>query len=792
MSSFPLPIRPRSRRRLSVAGLLTVGLLAASCQERPICPNEPKLSATAYDRLKSDQVDKVDLLLAIDNSASMHDKQEILALAVPDLVAGLVNPPCLTPSGTPVQPGPAGPLASCPAGSERPFDPILDIHVGIVSSSLGAHGADTCSPKQSPSNDDHGHLVARADASGKTVPPTYQGQGFLAWDPAQKQKPPGEADLSQDSTADPNSTALLPVLTDMITGVGQEGCGFESQLESWYRFLVDPNPYATLSLDAEGRVKLDGTDEALLTQRKEFLRPDSLLGIVLLSDENDCSVRDSGQSYLALEAKTPNGQIFHLPRPRAVCETDPNDACCFSCGQTGPKDSNGNPMCPVDPTCKDAAGNLAYLSDEDDQLNLRCWDQKRRFGVDFLNPVDRYVKGLTSDTVTDRNGQIVPNPLFTDLDPAAHPGAAVRSPSMVILTGIVGVPWQDIARDPTDLKKGFKTSAELSAKDASGKTAWDIIVGDPEKNIAPEDPLMIESPKMRTGKNPVTGAPLVTSDMPLGNPINGHEYHAGDKLQYACIFPLPKPISCANGQCDGGDSPVFDPPYDKPPTEQKRAGAVPGLRMLSVLKGLGSQGVVASVCPAQTSDDKAADFGYRPAIAATLSSLTASLVRSCLPRTLSTDTSGQVSCTVIEARRKDASGACCDPGQARIEPSGPAARAAAAVKDDASVKADGYDCFCEVPQLLGKQQGEPLWACQNDPAKDPVLANGQSVDGYCYIDLTSTPAIGNPDLVSACPETEKREIRLVGKGKANPGATLFISCNVTEQTPTEACPASAE
>ena len=39
---------------------------------------------------------RVDLLLAIDNSRSMADKQRILALSVPDLVQAFTNPPCLS------------------------------------------------------------------------------------------------------------------------------------------------------------------------------------------------------------------------------------------------------------------------------------------------------------------------------------------------------------------------------------------------------------------------------------------------------------------------------------------------------------------------------------------------------------------------------------------------------------------------------------------------------------------------------------------------------------------------
>ena len=35
-------------------------------------------------------------------------------------------------------------------------------------------------------------------------------------------------------------------MTDMVIGVDQVGCGYEMQLESVLRFLVDPDPYETL------------------------------------------------------------------------------------------------------------------------------------------------------------------------------------------------------------------------------------------------------------------------------------------------------------------------------------------------------------------------------------------------------------------------------------------------------------------------------------------------------------------------------------------------------------------
>ncbi|NUQ76384.1 MAG: hypothetical protein HUU21_22835 [Polyangiaceae bacterium] len=560
------------------------------------------------------QVGKVDLLLMIDNSRSMADKQDILAVTVPDLVNSLVNPACVDANGTPTAAQPASPADPCPvAGSNRVFAPVTDIHIGIVSSSIGGHGADacpaqennTCAPNPNFSNDDKGRLLSRTDpCSGATVP-TYNNKGFLAWDPQQKLVPPGEADVG----------ALTSSLNDMVIGVGQVGCGYESQLESWYRFLVDPEPYMSISV-VNGLATPQGTDATLLAQRKDFLRPDSLLAVVMLTDENDCSTKEFGQFFFANQLKNSNGTPFHLPRARSECAVNPNDPCCKSCGQ-----APGN--CPADPTCVDANGNPKALTDIEDSVNLRCFEQKRRFGIDFLYPLDRYVMALTSAVVPNRAGDLVPNPVFSDLDPADG-NNTVRDPGLVFLTGIVGVPWQDLARDPSDLSKGYKSPAELAAANGQGMTGWDIVVGDPAAYIKPKDPHMIESINPRSGTNPITGDAIAPPGSAT-NPINGSEYSVPnqDDLQYACIFPLPSPRDCSDFSivsCDcknpQNDNPLCEDNPNNPGsrTLQTKAKAHPGLRQLSLLQKLGDQAVAASVCPAQLSDPSQADYGYRPAV----------------------------------------------------------------------------------------------------------------------------------------------------------------------------------
>ncbi len=433
-----------------------------------------------------------------------------------------------------------------------------------------------------------------------------------------KLSPPGETELGDGSMP-----GLTQSLQNLVLGDGQFGCGFESQDESWYRFLVDPSPYATIALNGQ-TVQTMGTDQTLLTQRQAFLRPDSLLLILELSDETDTSIKES--SFFPLVAQElSNGLPFHLPTARSECTTKgPTDPCCASCGQTAPAGCAPDPGCTSTPTYTDATENLALRA-------FGLTSHKARYGLEFFNPPSRYVGALKDATVKDANGASVPNPIFA---------GGQRPPSWVFFGAITGVPWQLVARqyngvpdlvngvsslDPKAVG-GFKSAAELALNDTQGNAIWDDIAGDPENYVAPKSPFMQESTIPRSGTDPITQTAISPPKPPNTNPINGHEWDiatpAGD-IEYACVFPLASPIDCSvtGAICDcGGDptaaNPLCDPnPNDgMKPTLQTRAKAYPGLKELAIAKGLGTQGIVTSICVKQLTDSTAGDYAYRPAI----------------------------------------------------------------------------------------------------------------------------------------------------------------------------------
>ena len=770
-------------------------------------------STSPPEILAQGTVDKIDLLLAIDNSSSMGDKQQVLAATIPALVTGLLNPACVESSTGMVGALPASPLDACdtvnPPGFNRSFTAIVDVHIGVVSSSLGGHGnSGVCTEEDSATHqDDAGHLITRTRSQGGTIGEDdgwngggSAGEGFLLWDPSAPGSTPQYPGNGITSFGTPSSGdgGLEDQLADLVLGAGQIGCGFESQLESWYRFLVDPHPYRSIVRVSAYNYEQRGIDTVLMTERADFLRSDSLLAIVMLTDQNDCSVKEYG-AYPILTNDAP------MVRPTAPCETDPLDPCCGSC------------LSPPSGGCgsfEECAG-MPVLSPTDDPLNLRCFNTQQRFGVDFLYPVERYATALTAvrlpdphdttpgngvqnDGIPSSTGVTVPNPLYSDLqtDSSKYPRAThqIRDPSRVVLAGIVGVPWQDIAVDPNDatLAMGFKDSAAMTMGSPS---TWDLVIGKPDQFVRPLDPHMIESSSPRSGSDPANGATLAPpTAAPTADPINGHVWNTNDSdLQYACVFSLPTPKDCAVVDCDGDcptsgpnttDNPLCDPTS---PTLQTRAKAYPGIRELQVVEAVGDQGIVGSICPVATSGDpSAASYGYNASVRGIIDRLKRSLARACFAKQLMpVPSTGAVRCHLIEAVKSPS----CDPSCATVDGAPIRGRSPissaehgtiAAIEQSPEAAVAGWNCFCEIDQLSDTnssgQRTDALHHCLTDTADSFTDDFGDQVAGWCYVD-PSAESGANEQLVADCPAAEQRRIRFIGEGDPVGGSTTFITCS---------------
>ncbi|MGO9838220.1 MAG: hypothetical protein ACLP1X_28910 [Polyangiaceae bacterium] len=645
--------------------MATVVALTAASSSGGCSSSASTAPSTSIGRLVTSSAnaisDKIDLLVDIDNTARMGTMQGYLQAAIPDLINRLVNPNCVD-ATTMAATGPST-NGACPTGSRLEFPPVHDMHIGVVSSSLGQRLGDACIPTAmavppfanlSAHNDDQAHLLNRtityaADLSSATegvvadAAPVPQDE-FLYWYPTTAVNDAAPA----AGTPIGSESQLESDFTNLIGGVGVWGCGLESQIETWYRFLVQPDPYESLT-NTNGRANWSGVDTVILQQRHDFLRPDSLVVVLVVSERED---REIDVRSAAQQAFNWMGSGFEPPRGTSPCGIDgvggdPAAATCMSCAN--PNASKSDPSCEMGPYGTADENDWGY------DLALRTVHMKAKYGMDLQYPIQRYVNGLTSLTVPDRFGEYpvdssgnitsssyvgtndCTNPLFagalpdgteTDAKSLCQLPPGPRTKNLVFYAHIGGVPNQLLHFTP-----GNPASSVLTDTD------WVKILGSDPLNYdyAGIDPHMIESftprrgipgPGSAPGADPISGYDWIT------NQGAGHILNVD--LEYACIFPLVdamgSPVSrdctlpenqnvCECPHTQGSVTADELPPICDPTTQTTQTGvaAYPTIRELLLAKLMGTQGVVSSICPQHGADNAAGDdplYGYRPAMTA--------------------------------------------------------------------------------------------------------------------------------------------------------------------------------
>ncbi len=542
--------------------------------------------------------------------------------------------------------------SGCPDGLVRESSPVQKLHMGFISSSLGDFGGDVC-PEDGAvhhvAQNDQAHLLNTLDRIMDV-----DLRRIVIWNATDETNGP---ETLQERQAQ---------IRAQVRAVGELGCGVEMGMEAWYRFLADPiPPEGIVHSDAEDELSpivRTGLDSDILSQRESFLRDDSLLVVLMLSNENDASMNDQyGMGWLAARAYV-GARRFLMRSGSSVCAENPDDPCCYSCWTEPPAG------CEADPVC--AEETRGELPEEYDPVQLRFFDQKRRFGMDTLAPVSRYVNALTlpelcpyqtygnldcdcreaqaRGVACDPNPQGLPENEYRFANPLAARSAASR----VILGGIVGTPWQDVASEdsldnPDALR--IQTGAELD---------WSLLV--PGEWGDPMDPLMVESIEAREGTHPRTGEALMPPRSAYGaNSINGHERETGGMdLQYACVFPLQQTWDCGEINCyidpectgdlcatdplcvkvsngcacdeyEHATSPVCqDPETDEFDLVERGDFAFPSTRQLQVLKGFAEatgadQSVVGSACPKTLDPTRTEEsvYGYNATVDALVATI---------------------------------------------------------------------------------------------------------------------------------------------------------------------------
>ncbi|MBN2195047.1 MAG: hypothetical protein JW751_19680 [Polyangiaceae bacterium] len=165
-------MRPRSAP--GAAAALAFALGAAACTDRGLTEGGPDQHHPFLFEVTVSGTDRLYLLLVLDNSAGMADKHRLLARALPDLFAQLFAVNCENANGVRV----LSEDGDCPEGFGATFTRFTDVHVGVITTSLGGHGGIACTPAEgstfSPEMDDRGELVAPLRGV-----PTDGDQGFV-------------------------------------------------------------------------------------------------------------------------------------------------------------------------------------------------------------------------------------------------------------------------------------------------------------------------------------------------------------------------------------------------------------------------------------------------------------------------------------------------------------------------------------------------------------------------------------------------------------------------------------
>jgi hypothetical protein len=208
-------------------------VLGGGCMDRDLTGMDPVVQALTILTVPQPPSGKVDILVVVDNSGSMSQEQAALAANFPRLIEELMAP------------------------SDSGHAAVTDLHVGIISTDLGSAGYDlsTCG------NGELGYDLGDDGRLRSTPSPTVG--GCAASYPLFLSRVRDQADYPLEQMgADFQCLATL----------GTNGCGFEQQIEAARKALVE-------------HARPGGVNEA-------FLRPDSILAVLWVTDEEDCSVAD--------------------------------------------------------------------------------------------------------------------------------------------------------------------------------------------------------------------------------------------------------------------------------------------------------------------------------------------------------------------------------------------------------------------------------------------------------------------------------------------------------------------
>ncbi len=234
-------------------------LALGGCFERRLAAVDPCTRTTVGESIRVEGIDSLDLLFMIDSSPTMVEEQAALREQIPRLVQILTT----------------GDLeaGTTRAGvGQQDFQPVASMHVGVITQDgggLGRSGPGICA---SMAGDD-GLLSMPEATTRRTATAGCPASGL-----------PLFLDFQRGVTDPATLAAQFACQTQLGTG----GCGFEQPLEMVMKSLADPGYVPPTGPYLSGTPSHGGTGE-----NAGFLRNDSVLAIVIVTDEDDGSVSNA-------------------------------------------------------------------------------------------------------------------------------------------------------------------------------------------------------------------------------------------------------------------------------------------------------------------------------------------------------------------------------------------------------------------------------------------------------------------------------------------------------------------
>jgi hypothetical protein len=239
--------------------VVAAGLLAG-CLNRELVRIDPRTESYILQEIPVQSNAGVDILVIVDNSGSMAQEQAMLHDAFPLLIKDILDPPI------------------DPVTNQRSHAPVREMHIGVVSTDMGVGGYDVKTCQDNALVGDDGILQHTGRGSGcASSYPDYLPYGPLT------------------AGAEPDSTVVNQLAADFgcIAVLGTDGCGFEQPLEAAHKALYDQS---VLGYPNAG-----------------FLRPDTILTILFVTDEEDCSAADQTMFDLTGIAYDTNLRCYYNP-----------------------------------------------------------------------------------------------------------------------------------------------------------------------------------------------------------------------------------------------------------------------------------------------------------------------------------------------------------------------------------------------------------------------------------------------------------------------------------------------